>query len=179
MDFDIVLLIILLAALILTALATVLTRTLPTATIMLALTSVLLAIFLFVSGMRLAAVIELSVSAGLVTAILASAIAMLKPTGDTSNEDGGDNDGTTERAQKKSKRLMRYLPLPIILLVLAAAVLYFAGSVDLGLLGDMSPDGSTQTVLWDNRTLDVMGLILLILAGVLGVAALIRRREEK
>ena len=176
MDFNIVLLILLLAAMVLTALAAVLTRTLLMATVMLALTSVLLAIFLFVSDMRLAAVIELSVSAGLVTAIFASAIAMLKPTGDASEDsdvaDAGDG-------KKRSGRLMRYLPLPIILLVLAAAILYLVGGTDVSLVKDLSPDGSTQMVLWGDRTLDIIGLILLILAGVLGVAALIRRREEK
>jgi TRAP-type mannitol/chloroaromatic compound transport system permease small subunit len=40
-------------------------------------------------------------------------------------------------------------------------------------------ESSTQTVLWQTRTLDIIGLTLLILAGVLGVAALLGRREEK
>jgi NADH:ubiquinone oxidoreductase subunit 6 (subunit J) len=181
MDFNIVLMIILLVALVLAALATVLTRTLPMATVMLALTSVLLTVFLFISGMHLAAVIELSVSAGLVTAIFASAIAMLKPTetADGADGDATGDDATADSGKKKSSRLMRYLPLPVILLVLAAAVLYFVGGVDLNMAKDVSPDSSPQMVLWGERALDVIGLILLILAGVLGIAALIRRREEK
>ena len=168
MGINIVFWVVLLVVLILAAFAVVVIRTLPMATVLLALTSVLLAIILYISGMKLAAVIELSVSAGLVTAILASAIALLKPTGE--NSDVG-----TDRYELVS----RYLPLPIIMIVLAAIVLIFVPGTDIGLnQGDLSV-ASAQTVLWGERTLDVIGIALLILAGVLGVTALIRRREGK
>ena len=160
--------IILLVAIVLAALITVLIRTLPQSTVMLAVTSVLLALFLYLWGMELAAVIELSVSAGLVTAILASTISLLKPTGDES-ETGIDKRG----------RFKRYVPLPIIMLLLAAA-LCFAPSMDVtNMVEHTFTDATTQNVLWGERALDIIGLVLLILAGVLGVVALIRRREEK
>ena len=168
MGIDIAFWIILLVMMIVTAFFVVVIRTLPMATVLLALTSVLLAIFLFISGMKLAAVMELSVSAGLVTAILASAIALLKPT---------ENDSDTNDPRRNW--LKRYLPLPIIMLLLAALVLILVPGTDVTMAREAMSDTTAQMVLWDERTLDILGLTLLMLAGVLGVVALIRRREEK
>ena len=188
MSVDIVLLVILLAALIAAAFAAVVVRTLPVATVLLALTSVALAIDLYLVGMGLAAVIELSVSAGLVTAILASAIALLKPTavasGGRSGSSAADSSasGTLKlTGKKKAGRLARYAPLPIIMLVLAALVIYFTSGMDIDLSGLAGIDETVfaQTLLWDERVLDILGLAFLILAGVLGVALLVRRSKEK
>lgn len=167
MSIDVLIWSSLLAALVLAAFATVIVRTLMMSTVLLAVTSVVLTITLFVSGMEFAGVMELSVSVGLVTAILASAIALLKPAADDSE--------TTARG---NSRLVRYLPLPIIMLLLIAIILYFVGGMDIEMIKGVS-ESSTQTVLWQTRTLDIIGLTLLILAGVLGVAALLGRREEK
>ncbi|MCL2889048.1 MAG: hypothetical protein FWE65_01350 [Eggerthellaceae bacterium] len=163
---DIVIWIILLVALVLTAFAAVAVRTLMMSTVLLALTSLFVAISLFLAGVKLAAVIELSVSVGLVTAILASAIALLNPTGDMS-----------ETRLQKGGRIARYLPLAIIMLLLAAGILVFVPPVELAAFADIAPSTSAQ-LLWGLRSLDVIGIALLILAGVLGVAALIKRREE-
>jgi NADH:ubiquinone oxidoreductase subunit 6 (subunit J) len=168
MSIDLIIWIVLLAALVLTSFATVVLRTLMMATVLLALTSVLLAIILFFSGMAFAAVIELSVSAGLVTAIFASAIAMLKPKEDES-----------EPRSAKS-RIRRYIALPIIMLLLAAGILCFVPGADLGLAdlaSNLPVDAAAREILWNERALDVIGIALLILAGVLGIATLIRRRE--
>jgi len=137
--------------------------------------------------LMLAAVIELTVSAGLVTAILASAIALLKPVEDTAGATGADgtagatgaNSANGEPAPKKNSRLLRYLPLPIIMVLLAIAILMVVPGIDISLPIAASPDVTVQTVLWGERTLDILGLTLLILAGVLGVTALIKRREGK
>ena len=163
----------LLAALVLAVFSAVVIRTLLAATVLLALSSVLVAIILFVSGMKLAAVIELSVGVGLVTAILASAIAMLKSSEDESQ------DAAEKKGKGRAKRLVRYLPLPIIMLLVAALILNFVPGMDINSAQSLSSDASVQTILWNNRALDIIGLTLLILAGVLGVAELIRRREEK
>jgi len=209
MGADIIIWVILLVALVLMGFLTVVVRTLPTATIMLALTAVVLALLLYVAGMKLAAVIELSVSAGLVTAILASAIALLKPEESADHYDSSGavgaartpaTSGTPETsltpatsgapetsltpaasgtpAPKKNSRLVRYLPLPIIMLLLAVAVLLSVTGIDISLPAVVG-DQTAQSVLWGERTLDIVGLTLLILAGVLGVTALIKRREVK
>ena len=157
--------IVVLSLLVLLAVLTVVVRTLPVATVLLAATSVVLTIILYVAGYKLAAVIELTVSAGLVTAILASAIALLKPQEE-------DSEST-----KKGGRIGRYLPLLVILPALAAAVYFFFPGQELNF--GIASNQVTQDVLWSDRALDIIALALLILAGVLGVAALIKRREEK
>jgi len=160
----------LLAALVLAALAAVAVRTLMASTVLLALVSVFMATTLFFSGMAMAGVIELLVSVGLITAILASAIAMLRPTGDDSSIDG-----------KKGKFgwLGRYLPLPIIMLLAAAAILYFVPGIDTVSSVPATPDTTTLSMFWNGRAVDIVGLTFLILAGVLGISTLIRRREGK
>jgi len=165
---NIVFWIVLLVALVLAVFATVVSRALMVATAFLALSSVLLAIFLYLVGMHWAAVMELAVSAGLMTAIFASAIAMLKPSGDSSEE-----------GAQKGSRFKRYIALPFILLILAAAVIYFFPGMDTGVVADASTAATSQMALWGDRALDIVGMALLILAGVLGVAALIRRRREE
>ena len=169
MGFDFIVLIILIILLLAAALATVLLRDLLASAILLALTSTVVALILFVLGMRLAAVMELAVCAGLVTAVFASAISLLKP----------------ERADRKNRAaenrawILRHLPLPVILLVLGALVLIFVPQIGIDLIGETSTDPTVQMVLWDARLMDILGLVLLILAGVLGVAVLIGHREEK
>lgn len=169
MSINIVFWIVLLAALVVAVFATVVSRTLMVATAFLALSSVLLAVFLYFMDMHWAAVMELAVSAGLMTAIFASAIAMLNPKGDTS-----------EGSPKRASRLKRYLPLPFVMLIIAAAVLFFFPGMGTSVVQSAAPANAPQMVLWSDRALDIVGMSLLILAGVLGVAALIRRsREEK
>ena len=179
MGFTTVTIIILLVAVVLATLATVLVRTLPAATILLAVTSVFLASALYLFGMQLAAVIELSVSAGLVTAILASAIALLKPADDKpAASDGGRGDASSNAPTNAAKsRLLRYLPLPIIMLVLAAVIFALGPNVDRYMAWADLPGFTPQALLWGERALDIIALIFVILAGVLGVAALIRRRD--
>ncbi|MCL1846746.1 MAG: hypothetical protein FWF91_02120 [Coriobacteriia bacterium] len=180
MGFSTVTIIILLIAVVLAAFAAVVVRTLPAATIFLAVTSVFLASALYLFGMQLAAVIELSVSAGLVTAILASAIALLKPADDkpAATEAGrGDASSNAPANAARNSRLMRYLALPIIMLALAVALLILAPDLDSSLIWTDIYSFSPQALLWGERTLDIIALIFVILAGVLGVAALIRRRE--
>jgi len=118
---------------------------------------------LFIMGMQLAAVIELSVCAGLVTAVFASAISLTRPS---------DN-------ARDSNRWKRFLPLPFILLALVAGVLLLWPGTDLQIPGGNFSDESAKEVLWDQRALDILGLALIILAGVLGVGVLFREKGAK
>ena len=154
--------IIVLASLVVSAVATVMIRNLLGAAVTLALTSAILTVALFVMGAQLAAVMELSVCAGLVTAVFASAISLTRPQED-------------EAPDKKWGP--RFLPLPFLLLVLTAGILLLWPGMDVKILGGNFADASAQQVLWDQRALDILGLALIILAGVLGVAVLFRERE--
>ncbi|MDR3644105.1 MAG: NADH-quinone oxidoreductase subunit J, partial [Clostridia bacterium] len=75
---NITILIILLAGMVVSAAACVMMRNLLHAAIMLAVTSAILAIAMFVLNAPLAGVFELSVCAGLITVIFVSAISMTK-----------------------------------------------------------------------------------------------------
>jgi len=189
MGLDTVIWIILLVALLSAAVATVFARSLFVATGLLALTSVFLAVALYFWGMKLAAVIELTVSAGLVTAVFASAIALLRPTAEAPHADttgsagagsaGAESSSASPTGPSKMSRFARYLPLPIILLALAVAIFIFAPDIDLNTATVSLLDTAPQIMLWSKRAVDIVAIIFLILAGVLGVAMLIRRREEK
>lgn len=165
--FDLqIILIVLLVATLLVALLAVLARTLPVATVLLALTSALIAIILYLVGMKLAAVIELSVSVGLVTAILASAIALLKP-----------RDDESQSQPSLKARLLDWLLLPLIMVLVAVAIVLLAPGADIQAALDQPLEFTAATVLWSKRALDIIGLALLLLAGVLGVVAMIQRRK--
>ena len=156
--------IIVLVSLVLAAVGTAVIRNLLAAAVALALTSVILTVALFIMGLQLAAVIELSVCAGLVTAVFATAISLTRP---------------KEDEALAAKRWKRFLPLPFILLVLAAGILLLWPGMDIHIAGGNYADAAAQKVMWEQRSLDILGLILIILAGVLGVAVLFREKEGK
>ncbi|MCL2631957.1 MAG: hypothetical protein FWD45_02550 [Coriobacteriia bacterium] len=176
-DSMVMIMFVLLALLLVAVLATVVVRNLLGSAILLAVTSTVVALILFVLEMKLAAVMELAVCAGLVTAIYASAISLSKPEQDEKRNVKAEN-----RAW-----ILRHLALPLILIALAVLVVFLVPQVPIdfgtaadaagGAAGAASP--TVQTVLWDLRMVDILSLALLILAGVLGVAALIGKREEK
>ena len=159
--------IVLLVAMIVSALGTVVIRSLLMAAVSLAVTSICLSVILFLGGLYFAAVMELLVCTGLVTAIFASTIALLK----SAPEDEG--------VFKPTQQLLRYLPLLMMLVLFSGGILLLANGQGLSYLVEMHSPLATSDVLWEERALDIIGLALLILGGVLGVAALVRQREEK
>ncbi|MCL2137139.1 MAG: hypothetical protein FWH40_06430 [Coriobacteriia bacterium] len=169
MDVSLIILLVLIALLVLAALATVLIRSLLASAILLALASTVVSLILFVFGMPLAAVMELAVCTGLVTAIYASAISLMSP----------DTNPKRNKAAENRAWLYRHMALPVILLALTALILVFVPHLDFGLVDTSLAEQNTQAVLWDLRNVDIFGFALLVLAGVLGVAVLIDQREEK
>jgi NADH-quinone oxidoreductase subunit J len=147
---------------------------------------------LYMLGLPTAAVIELAVCAGLVTAIFASAISLTKP---DPKEGQAKEKELARAAAEQRQRLRRYLPLPALLLALALGIWLLAPVPKAGSLADIgsllptlrgeAPDAALPTLLapgtpmtlWVHRAADVIGLSVLILVGVLGVAAMIHERE--
>ncbi len=160
--------IVLLAALVLSAAWTVMTPTVLRSVIGLALTSVVLTALMFQLRSPLAAVFELSVCAGLISAIFISTISLTQP----------DTDEGTVAVQKE--RLRRYWYLPALLLLVGIAVLGVK-------LPDFSPpvelkppaaSGDVRHVLWYIRQLDLFGQIVILLAGAFGVVALFKEWKK-
>ncbi|MBU4198901.1 MAG: NADH-quinone oxidoreductase subunit J [Verrucomicrobia bacterium] len=156
----------LLMLLLLAGVWTVMTLNLLKSAIGLAITSVLLTLLLFLLDAPLAGVFELSVCAGLITVVFISAISLTKPlTG-------------PEASERDRSRVKRFFFLPI-LIAGAAWVLYALG---LRLDSPLPPaiaEMDVRQVLWNVRRLDLVGQILIILAGVFGVVILFKDRSDK
>ena len=158
--------IVLLSLLTVTAIwAVMATRLLYTA-IGLALASVVLSIIMFRMDSPMAAVIELSVCAGLITAIFISVISLVKHS-------------TQEEISARSRvRLKKYIWLPLLTLVLGAALALLVKPHALPAPSFM-PESEVRDVFWHLRQADLLGQILLVLAGAYGIVVLFKGRTKK
>lgn len=156
----------LLIILVLTSLLTVLTRSLLRAALGLALTSALLSVIMFRMNAPMAGVFELSVCAGLISALFFSVISVTHPL------------RPYQVVKEMRARMVRFRYLPVILVV-AWIVLSF---VDIKFPIKMPSGGLTSDVrvmLWNFRQLDIAGQIILLLCGVFGVVILLKEMREK
>ncbi len=155
----------LLVLLVLAALWASMTTALLRATLGLALTSALLAVVMFGMGATLAAVVELSVCAGLISVVLVSVTSLTEPR------------SLREAIADRRKRLRRTWPLPLLLVAVGVALTFVRAPVDI-VLRLPAGDGDVRTVLWSMRQLDLFGQILILLAGVFGVLVLFRKEAK-
>lgn len=158
--------IILLIVLILAALWTVMTRSLLRAAIGLALTSAVLTMVMFRLNSPLAAVFELSVCAGLISVVFISTISL---THSLSHK---------EVIEHMKERLNRFWYLPLILVLAAIAFSLMQVKIDLVLPGPEAQE-DVREVLWNLRPLDLLGQVIVLLAGVYGVVILFREARKK
>jgi NADH-quinone oxidoreductase subunit J len=158
---------ILLGLLVLSSLLTVLIRNTLKAVISLAVTSALLTTFIFVMGAPLAAVFELSVCAGLITAIFISVISLTQS--QVSDQVSGE----------AKKRILRYIYLPIILVIVIVILFLVKPAVNTVVSSNTLQETSVQQVIWHTRQLDIAGQIIIILAGVFGVVILFKEGFKK
>lgn len=168
-DSNLAIFIVLLLGMIVFAVLAVMIRNLLKAAIALAITSAVLSAVMFMMKSPLAAVFELSVCAGLITVVFISAISMTKPSTDE------------EMVVKRKERIRRFIYLPIAVTVVFIAALWLAWpNIDLSqFIKETASTLSVQEVLWNNRQIDVLGQIVMILAGVFGVVVLFKEREAK
>jgi len=160
-NLDIVLLICLVAA----AVATVMTARLLRSAIALALTSAVLTVLMFRMDAPLAGVFELSVCAGLIPAILISTIGLTQRL-------------TFETLEVRRKELLRrfwYLPLIVVLVGIAMTHV----RIPLDFPPPPPPAAiSVREVLWNLRHVDLLGQIVILLAGAFGVAVLVKEVKD-
>ena len=156
--------VILMAAMLLGGLATVMLRQLVKAAIALAFTSVVLCILMFKLAAPWAAVFELSVCAGLITVVFISAISLVKPATEE------------ERTAHMRFKVRRYFLLPVVLLAVGCGLSYMTIR-PLPLVAGVEVIKDMRVLLWGPRALDLLGQILVLLAGVWGVVILFK--EEK
>jgi NADH:ubiquinone oxidoreductase subunit 6 (subunit J) len=151
----------LLVGLVVFSVLAILLKDLLKSAIALAVASLLLGIVFFRMNAPYAGVFEISVVAGLITVLFILTIALTK---------AGDE-------VRESKLVNWVFPVVFVAFVIIDAL------VMKGLLGKVpalaaGPEaGSFGEVLWKGRTLDLVGQIAVILAGVFAVLALFRKRE--
>jgi NADH:ubiquinone oxidoreductase subunit 6 (subunit J) len=161
--------ILLLIGLLGTALMTVMIRDLLKASVALAALSAVLTVILFLLKAPLAAVFELSVCAGLITVVFISTISMTKLR-------------TKEQVkQHREERRRRFRLLPIIMIALLSAAL----ALTLPHLGELIPTtvphvttAAEATVFWNERQADLLGQIVIVLAGVFGVLIFFKEGDK-
>jgi len=155
-----------LIAIILAALWTVISRSLLKAALGLAMTSAILTIVMFKLDSPLAAVFELSVCAGLITAIFVSTISLTRIM-------------THQEIMAQSKdRMKRFGVLPLIIIFVGVGMWLMTKKLSITL-----PPQATETdvrkVIWNMRHLDLIGQAIMLLAGVFGVVVLFKQGKEK
>ena len=156
----------LLSLLVLAGLWTVQTRTVLRAAVGLALTSVVLTLLMFRLASPLAAVFELSVCAGLITAIFISVLSLVK------------SRPAAETSLRQHRRLKKYWLLPVLILALAGLSFFYRWTPELAPPPAVAEEGARR-LLWTMRQTDLLGQILVLLAGVFGVVVLFQETKQK
>jgi NADH-quinone oxidoreductase subunit J len=148
------------------ALWAVLTRSLLRSAIGLALTSAVLTIIMFRLNSSLAAVFELSICAGLITVIFIGTISL---TGTETHK---------ELLDRTKDRYKRYWYLPVILIIMGIILCLFNIPADFRLPEYMA-DNDVRNILWKFRQIDLLGMVIVLLAGVFGIAVLFKESAKK
>ncbi len=150
----------------LAALWTVMTRSLLRSAIGLALTSAMLTILMFRLHAPLAAVFELSVCSGLISVVFIATISVTQP---MSQE---------KVLQHMRDRLERFWYLPILLVLIGIVLSFVSFKFNLSVpLPEIEKD--PRVVLWNQRPLDLLGQIIMLLTGVFGIIILFREAKQK
>lgn len=156
--------IVLLCLMILAALWTVSSRSLLKAAMGLAVVSLIITILMYRYDAPLSAVFELSVCTGLITVIFLSTIGLTKP---MSHEE------INTMSKDKIKRYV-YLPFIVIVVGLLSLGLWNLPVAFKSVAGPAGTD--VREVLWNFRQMDLLGQIIILLAGSFGAVILFKER---
>jgi NADH-quinone oxidoreductase subunit J len=140
---------------------TIIWRSLLKSAIALAITSIFLTIALFLLGLPLAALFQLSVSAGLVTIILISAISLT------------DSKQPVEVGK-------RFSAVPFLLILAGAAIIFVVLFSNLQLELDLTPTASFdqfRDLFWHTRQTDIFGQIIIVLASAFVITVLFKEQK--
>jgi NADH-quinone oxidoreductase subunit J len=156
---------ILLFALLLAVIWTVMTARLVHSVVGLGLTSAILAVIMYRLGSPLAAVFELSVCSGLISVIFITTISF------------------TQRLSKEKflirrrERLLRFLYLPLIIVAVGLWLVRYLKLPQLALPAPAQVS-DVRLVLWHMRHLDLLGQVIILIAGVFGVVIFFKEADK-
>ena len=158
--------ILLVIALVLAAVVTAMTPRLLRAAIGLAATSAILTVIMFRLDSPLAAVFELSVCAGLIPAIFISAIGLTRRV------------DTEDLQVRRRERLKRYWLLPAAVILVAIVLGQVASSNFDFVLPSTEPGPDARSILWNLRHFDLLGQITVLLGGAFAVVVLLKELKN-
>jgi NADH-quinone oxidoreductase subunit J len=152
----------LLIGLVLFSVLAILLKDLLKAAISLAVASLLLGIIFFRMNASYAGVFEISVVAGLITVLFILTISL-----------------TNKGEEVRESRLMNLVfPLFFVVFIIIDALVMKGLLQKIPALPSSPETGAFGDVLWKGRTMDLVGQIAVILAGVFSVLALFRKRDK-
>ena len=159
--------IILLCVMLVSAIWSVLSIRLLRAAIGLAVTSAVLSIIMYRLGSPLAAVFELSVCAGLISVIFISAISLTQLL-------------SAEKLITREREMLKVLwILPILIIIAGVFFSQIHAPADINLMtAEKAIKENARDILWNIRNLDIIGQIVIILAGALGVRLLFKEKKN-
>lgn len=155
----------LLLLLIVTALWSVMQDDLLRAAIALAGVSIIVTLLMFQMAAPLAAVFELSVCAGLITVVFVSVISLTRLLTREENIDAS------------RERMTRFWYLPVLLIIVGVAMSFIVVPV-IPSITIQAIAADVRQVLWNERQLDMLGQILVILTGVFGIVVLFKDKPK-
>jgi len=132
----------------------------------LAITSAILAVIMYRLNSPLAAVFELSVCSGLISVIFITTVSF------------------TQRISKerflvrRKERLLRFLYLPFII-VITGLLLFQHLKIPQFNIPQLTGAEDVREILWNSRQLDLLGQVIVLLAGVFGVIVFFKEPEKK
>jgi NADH-quinone oxidoreductase subunit J len=147
------------------ALWTVLTHVLLRSAIGLALVSALIAILMFRLHSPLAAVFELSVCTGLISVVFVSTISLTQRL------------SFNEALARRKNRYKRFMFLPILVVLAGGGLLLANHTLPIAPPPPVA-ESTVSNVLWTVRQTDLLGQILVLLAGVYGVVILFKEKTR-
>ena len=153
---------VLLIGLVLFSVLAILLKDLLKSAISLAVASLFLGIVFFRMNAAYAGVFEISVVAGLITVLFILTIALTK----------------ADEEVRESKLSNLVFPLFFVVFVIIDALVMKGLLQKIPALPGAAESGGFGDVLWKERTLDLVGQIAVILAGVFAVIALFRKRDH-
>jgi NADH:ubiquinone oxidoreductase subunit 6 (subunit J) len=150
------------------ALWTVMARSLLRAMLGLAVTSIAIVVLMFNLESQLAGVFELSVCVGLITVIFAATVSLTKPM------------NNKELIDRTKSRFKRFWPVPLVALAAGSCVFLFLGTnaIPIPQVAEAIPQ-DVRNILWSERHLDLLGQIVIMIAGAFGVLLLFREIKNK
>lgn len=163
-----ILMIICLAMMVGFSLLAIIWHSLLKATIALTITSILLAIVLFMLGLPLAGIFQLSIGAGLITVVFFSAISL-------TNSDYSDQKQSSVVSRKRSSLGPLLLIFGGLVIIMMVALGHF--QLDLDAVQPVNFE-QFRELFWQTRQTDILGQIIIILAGAFAVVALFKDQKN-